>query len=203
MSRAPNAFFQMQAIPTAPLVDLQTGRITDPWYRAWLALIQRTGGTSGRETPTEAPSMFSLDSVGVGDAGGAGVGLFPALPDVPTGGDFWAAIPLPATELAPSYPPPNDAPVGVFIPPAIPSALSNPASPEAITLGASPFTFTPADRGQALLSGGTVTGVTWTRDGTTFYATGQIAGFFPLEVTDSLVITYTVLPTLTFLRGPK
>jgi len=32
----------------------------------------------------------------------------------------------------------------------------------------------------------------------TFFPTGQIAGFFPLSENDSLVITYSVVPTLTF-----
>lgn len=221
MSGSPRAYFQAFPIPTAPLVDEKTGAPTPAWYRFFVALVQRTGGTTGRVTPEHEDQLADLQGLlgqdtirqgvlplGLGDSwgkvtGGDSVGLFPGPWDAPTGGYFPPAIPATTPDYPPSYPPPTDAPGGVFNPPPLLSSPSNPASPEAITLGASPYTFTPAAAGQALLSGGTVSSVTWTRDGSTFYATGMTAGFFPLEVTDSLVITYSSLPMLTFLRGPK
>lgn len=66
----------------------------------------------------------------------------------------------------------------------------------AMTASASPMVYTATARGQAIVSGGTVTVIALSRDGTTFYTTGLIAGVFPLSSGDKLRITYTVVPTV-------
>jgi hypothetical protein len=67
-----------------------------------------------------------------------------------------------------------------------------------ITVSASPFTYTATAGGTVIISGGTVTQVKFSRDGATFYVTGQTAGMFPVSQGDQLVITHSVPPTMTF-----
>src|SRR4051794_15228226 len=55
-----------------------------------------------------------------------------------------------------------------------------------VTLGASPATYTATAKGNLLLSGGTVTGVAFTRDGTTMLDAGQTQGFFPMARGDAV-----------------
>lgn len=73
-----------------------------------------------------------------------------------------------------------------------------PAAEIAVTLGASPYTYSAAVRGSVIVSGGTVSAIAFSRDGVTFYNVGQVAGMFLLNAADQLRITYTVLPTVTF-----
>lgn len=68
----------------------------------------------------------------------------------------------------------------------------------AVTPGASPYTYSSPRGGFVIVSGGTVSAIDWSRDGTTFFTTGQTAGCFPLSSQDFLKITYTVVPTVTF-----
>lgn len=70
-------------------------------------------------------------------------------------------------------------------------------STDAVTTftGASPLTYAAIARGQAIVSGGTVSAIALSRDGTTFYTTGQTAGVFPMSFGDKLKVTFTVTPT--------
>ena len=67
----------------------------------------------------------------------------------------------------------------------------------AVTPTGSPFTYTAPQAGQLIVSGGTVSAITYSRSGT-FYATGQTAGMFSLSARDQLQITYSSAPTLTW-----
>lgn len=73
-----------------------------------------------------------------------------------------------------------------------------PAAEVPVTVGASPFTYSASVKGSVIVSGGTVSAIAFSRDGTTFYTTGQTAGMFTLNARDRLRVTYTVLPTMTF-----
>jgi hypothetical protein len=73
-----------------------------------------------------------------------------------------------------------------------------PGNETALTIGASPYTYTAGVKGSLIVSGGTVSAIAFSRNGSTFYSTGQAAGMFPLNARDSLRITYTVLPTVVF-----
>jgi hypothetical protein len=73
-----------------------------------------------------------------------------------------------------------------------------PAAVAAVTPGVSPYIYSAPVRGSLIVSGGTVSAIAFSRDGTTFYVTGQTAGMFLLAAADQLRITYTVLPTVTF-----
>ncbi len=74
----------------------------------------------------------------------------------------------------------------------------SPGDEVAVTVGASPYAYTAGVKGNVIVSGGTVSAIAFSRDGVTFYTTGQTAGMFALNARDSLRITYTVLPTVTF-----
>ena len=74
-----------------------------------------------------------------------------------------------------------------------------PQAPEAITVEASPYTYTAVIRGQAHIAGGTVSAVEFSRDGATWYNAGVTAGFVQMDKGDRLRITYTVLPTVNFI----
>lgn len=73
-----------------------------------------------------------------------------------------------------------------------------PAAEVAVTPGVSPYTYSAAVRGSLLVSGGTVSLIEFSRDGITFYNVGQTSGMFLLNAADRLRITYTVVPTITF-----
>lgn len=67
-----------------------------------------------------------------------------------------------------------------------------------VTPTGSPYTYSAPRRGSLIVSGGTVSLIRFSRDGSTFYDTGATAGMFPLNAADRLEVTYAVLPTLTF-----
>jgi len=74
----------------------------------------------------------------------------------------------------------------------------SPQAENPVVLGASPFVYTNAVKGTVIVSGGTVSDISFSRDGTNYYTTGQAAGMFTLNAQDFLRITYTVPPTTTF-----
>lgn len=69
----------------------------------------------------------------------------------------------------------------------------------AITVGASPYTYTPTNSGIVVVTGGTVSQLDYGRQGA-FTSLGITAGVIPVKAGDSLRITYTVAPTATFIR---
>jgi hypothetical protein len=72
-------------------------------------------------------------------------------------------------------------------------------APSAITVGASPFVYqnTSGYPAQIICSGGTVTEIAISRDGTTYYVTGLIAGATVLGPGDRVKVTYAAAPTMT------
>lgn len=75
---------------------------------------------------------------------------------------------------------------------------SPPSSETPVTVGASPFTYSPKVKGNLIVSGGTVTNVLISRSGT-FYSTGATQGLFNLAANDQIQIVYSGLPTAVFL----
>jgi hypothetical protein len=73
-----------------------------------------------------------------------------------------------------------------------------PATEIAVTPGVSPYVYSAPVRGSVIVSGGTVSAIAFSRDGVTFYNVGQTSGMFLLNAADQLRITYTVVPTVTF-----
>jgi hypothetical protein len=157
-------------IPSVPLVD-ERGRITASWYRIFISLMQRTGGVE--ETPTGAETF----SMGLFD--------FSSQREEDTSQGFLA---LPETA--------QDQTVSIAL-----QELPWPAAPEGIVVGASPFSFSPGFDGFAIVTGGTVSSITLSRDGgVAIFPTGLLIGVFPLSLSDTLIITYSVVPTVTFFR---
>ena len=72
-----------------------------------------------------------------------------------------------------------------------------PGSEVPVTASASPFKYTAPNRGFLIISGGTVTLVQFARS-TTNYTTGQTSGCFPVSAGDSVIVTYSSAPLLTF-----
>lgn len=69
---------------------------------------------------------------------------------------------------------------------------------QAVTVGASVFTYTAPANGTLSITGGTVSVITIVRQGVSV-ATGLILGLVPVSQFDQVQITYAVLPTVVFL----
>lgn len=65
-----------------------------------------------------------------------------------------------------------------------------------VTVGASPFTYEPPTDGCVAVVGGVVTGLAYGRQGTFTTISG---GLVPVKRGDSVRITYTTAPTVTFI----
>jgi hypothetical protein len=79
------------------------------------------------------------------------------------------------------------------------ATYANPASPVVAT--GSPFLYTNADTYTVdiMVSGGGVSKLEFSRDGTTYYNTGSYYGMFTLSPSDMLRVTYTQAPILTLI----
>lgn len=189
-------------IPTAPLVD-ERGCVTPGWYRFFTALAKRTGGTSGRVTPVPEEPLTLLMSLLTQQDGGAGAGQQVFLGDVvePQGQFvFPGDVVEPQGQVLGLDPVQEPSPQGLLLL----DGLSQPAPVDALTVGASPYVYTPGTAGACIVSGGTVSAIAISRDdGTTWLATGLTSGAFPLERTDSIRVTYAVLPTMNFLQRAR
>ena len=69
-------------------------------------------------------------------------------------------------------------------------------------VGASPYVYVNASgvRQQVLVSGGTVTAVEVSRDGTNYFPAGVLAGSITLNPGDRVRVTYAVAPTMTLIN---
>lgn len=68
----------------------------------------------------------------------------------------------------------------------------------AVTPTGSPYTYSAPRGGSMIVSGGTVSMIEFSRDGSTFYDVGQTAGMFALSAADQLRVTYAVAPDMVF-----
>ena len=71
-----------------------------------------------------------------------------------------------------------------------------PSAETQVTVGASPFSYQAPKKGFLIISGGTVSLVQFTRIGT--YSTGMVSGMFPVSLGDTMTVTYSGIPTITF-----
>ena len=76
------------------------------------------------------------------------------------------------------------------------------AAPANQAPGASPYVYTNTSglRQQIMVSGGTVTLIEVSRDGTTYFPAGILAGSVTLNPNDRLRLTYLVAPTMTVIN---
>lgn len=70
-----------------------------------------------------------------------------------------------------------------------------------VSVGASPFTYTSSTIGNLLVSGGTVSGVVLGRSGVS--VTCKEDQFIPMAANDTVTVTYSVLPTVTFVPSAR
>lgn len=172
--------------PRVAMVDARTGFISREWYMFFLSLFKLTGSGSSAyslEDLQQGPQYGGLEAAieAIRDNGG----LDPtSLPTVP-----YDDLTPPAVWLAPAD-----------IPPAVVLPVSGASiAPIAVTPGASPYTYTNATGYEAdmVVQGGTVSKVEFTRNGTTFFDIGAVAGMVRLSQWDAVKVTYTVAPTMT------
>jgi hypothetical protein len=73
--------------------------------------------------------------------------------------------------------------------------------PSGITLTGSPFTYTNGEvyNVDVMISGGGISKLEFSRDGTTYYDTGSYYGMFALSPFDTLRVTYVSAPTMTLI----
>ena len=207
----------------APFVDPNTGLINRPWLILLMSLYARTGSAPGSssslsevlavgddyDTSQAAEAASSLEFAGDDNIQSV-VDTSLALGDDPAVAtadpDFimsdstdtvlvdQLAILVGDEDVAQA-----DASALVFsTDPELPTS----GMPGVVTPGASPYTYTAPTRGSIYLAGGTVSLIEVSRDGATFYPTGQTAGVFQLILGDQLRVTYTVVPT-TFVLFPN
>ena len=69
---------------------------------------------------------------------------------------------------------------------------------ETVTPGASPYTFTANRDGLLIVQGGTVSRIDYIRLASTVQI-GVVAGLFPVQLGDGIKVTYTVVPTVTYI----
>jgi len=67
-----------------------------------------------------------------------------------------------------------------------------------VTVGASPFTYKASKKGAVAVSGGVVQSIQLTRDGIAFYNVGLLDGIVALSTNDSVLVTFTTAPIMTF-----
>lgn len=74
-------------------------------------------------------------------------------------------------------------------------------TPRALT-GTSPRTYTNTTKSDSMLlvSGGTVSSIGYSRDGTTYYSTGVTSGQIIVMPGDTVKVTYTTAPTTTIVE---
>lgn len=212
--------------PRVPLTDPRTGIISREWYRFFLNLFTLTGSgtnTATVEDTEKAPLAIDYGSTVAAlqsqlettpfavDYGGAIATLQTEVEAAPLAADYGGAIATLQNELETTPPTPNfeaslqqlrsDLEIGTQ-PPVIPTALlpQNYATlPTAISVTASPFTYSNATGGNVdvIVSGGGISLLEFSRDGTTFYSTGSFYGMFSLSPYDRLRATYVSAPTMT------
>ena len=73
--------------------------------------------------------------------------------------------------------------------------------PVGIAVGASPFTYTATKAGAVIVNGGTLSLIQFGRGGA-LYTLGVLAGVAPVWAGDTVVVTYVVAPTMTFMPSP-
>lgn len=74
------------------------------------------------------------------------------------------------------------------------SRTDTPLNTTSVTVGASPFTYTATRDGFVSITGGTVTGVSYSRQGSSVSV--GTPSVVPVKKGDAVVITYVVLPTV-------
>lgn len=70
-----------------------------------------------------------------------------------------------------------------------------------VSLGASPFVYTARTIGHLFITGGTVSAISLVRSGIAVACPSNT--FIPMAANDSVTVTYSVLPTMTFIPSAR
>jgi hypothetical protein len=73
-----------------------------------------------------------------------------------------------------------------------------PTNETKVLVTASPFSYQAPSRGMAIISGGSVSQVAFSRTTGMSYVTGQTSGMFPVSLGDTLTVTYSGVPSFVF-----
>lgn len=210
--------------PRVPLVDPRTGMISREWYRFFLNLFTLTGSSASAATvedlekvppatdygSTVAALQNQLETAPYAvDYGSVLANVQTEIETAPLAVDYGSAIVTLQNELETAPPTSNfeaylqqlraDLEIGTQ-PPVIPTTPQNyTVLPRAITVTASPFTYINQTGGNVdvIVSGGGISLLQFSRNGTTFYSTGSFYGMFSLSPYDRLRATYVSAPTMT------
>lgn len=178
----------------------ENGAITAPWLQFLQQLYFRTGG-SIPDIPGDTGiqgliSALSAETVSQNDVEGSTlIGLtehgFPETKNIV----FPFGVEYPSAPLKQQDP--------VLMATALESGqptgdTSRSYATKTIAVGASPYSYTAPSNGSVFVTGGTVSAIAFSRDGTTFLSTGLIAGIIPVRKKDIVRVTYTAAPTMTF-----
>lgn len=190
--------------PRVPLVDERTGLISREWYRFFLNLFTLTGSGASAATledlqlapgPTDysaeiahAQSEFATQPATI-DYAAELANLHNEIETLPPPIDYTTLIDKVRGDLE----------IGIQ-PPTIPPQPQNYSiQPSAISVTASPFTYINQTGGNAdvIVSGGGISLLEFSRNGSTFFSTGSFYGMFTLSPYDRLRVTYSAAPTMT------
>lgn len=189
--------------PRVPLVDDRTGLISREWYRFLLNLFTLTGSGNSSATLEDLQlspvgSDYSADIAKVQND--VGIGPLPVdyLSTISKIFDEFGTTPLPIDYSASIVGLRADLEIGNQ-PPITPPPQNYGLAASSITVTASPFTYTNQTgvTADVIVSGGTVSQIEFSRDGTTFFGVGVTNGMFMLSPYDWLRVTYTAAPTMT------
>ena len=159
------------------------GTLTPDAYRALWQLVERTGGALGNV----GGDTFVPESVGSIEAQQSAGGDITA--------DVYAGRELQAMGEMLTQPCSPDSLSEMVIQPLPDRAMT---APEAITVTVSPFTYRAGRDGYYIVTGGTVTKQEYGR-GAVFTDVGLLTSMLPILLGDSIRVTYTALPTITFI----
>jgi len=214
-----------QGFPTGPDIPFldDAGNISLVWYQWLVAIWQRTGGAAGESSVNSLAgasgdiTVPQLVTAGIAPLASPDLTGLPTAPTAAPGVNTTqiattayvmaetalAIIPLatlasPGLTGIPTAPtPPNDTNTAQLATTAFVSNIYR-LHEEVVTVGASPFAYTPPISGAVIVSGGTITAMTLKRNFGTAYETGSVAGSFRMTAHDTIEITYSVAPTMVF-----
>ncbi len=158
----------------------QDGTLTPEAYRALQILLGRVGGPLGDTGEDVFANIFgSSDS------------------DIDSSASDMVTQPVMAEVLLPDIAQP------VMYDPTFPDVMQgeldkSQAAPESVTVGASPYSYLAVRDGFLTLTGGTVTMQEYGRLGT-FTDVGLLTSMLPVLAGDTIRVTYSALPTMTFI----
>jgi hypothetical protein len=190
--------------PRVPLVDEHTGLISREWYRFLLNLFVLTGSGASSATLEDLqvvpPAIdYSADLAGLQNQIATAPPVFDYAGELANLQNEFETIPPPIDYTAAINSVRADLEIGTQPPTIPPQSTGYAAQPSAISVSASPFTYINQTGATAdvMISGGGVSLLEFSRDGTTFFSTGSFYGMFTLSPYDRLRATYAVAPTMT------